>query len=116
MAPVHELSLCGAIADIVTRRADDRAVDVIHLRIGQLRQVVPDTLEFCWSMITSDTELEGSVLAIERVPAVLRCGSCGGEHALGAVVAFACSGCGGLDVTVLSGEEFLVTELELAEV
>ena len=50
---MHELALCGAIADVVSRRADGRQVDVVHLRIGALRQVVPDTLSFCWSMVAS---------------------------------------------------------------
>lgn len=111
---MHELSLCGAIADIVLRRAEERPVDVVHLRIGQLRQVVPDTLEFCWSMITSDTELDGSKLAIEHIPAVLHCRACQVEQCLGDIPTFACASCGGLDVSVVAGEEFLVTELELA--
>lgn len=113
---MHELSLCGAIAEIASRRAGDRTVEVIHLRIGQLRQVVPDTLTFCWSMVSEGTELDGSVLAVERVPAVLRCRTCGAEAELGQHIAFACAACGGLDVDPVAGEEFLVTELELAGV
>lgn len=41
---MHELAICGSIADIVKRRAADRQVAAVHLRIGQLRQIVPDTL------------------------------------------------------------------------
>jgi hypothetical protein len=37
---MHELALCGAIAEIARRRAGERHVEVIHLRIGELRQVV----------------------------------------------------------------------------
>jgi hydrogenase nickel incorporation protein HypA/HybF len=113
---MHELSLCGAIADIASRRAGARPVEVIHVRIGQLRQVVPETLTFCWSMVSEGTELAGSVLAVERVPAVLRCRTCGAEAELGQQIAFACAACGGLDVDAVAGEEFLVTELELAGV
>jgi hydrogenase nickel incorporation protein HypA/HybF len=113
---MHELSLCGAIAEIAYRRAGDRPVEVIHVRIGQLRQVVPDTLTFCWSMVSDGTDLAGSVLAVERVPAVLRCRTCGVETEHGQHIAFACVACGGLDVDAVAGEEFLVTELELAGV
>jgi Zn finger protein HypA/HybF involved in hydrogenase expression len=28
---------------------------------------------------------------------------------------FACAGCGGIDVQVVAGEEFLITSLELAD-
>jgi hydrogenase nickel incorporation protein HypA/HybF len=113
---VHELSLCGAIADIATRRAGTRGVEVIHVRVGQLRQVVPDSLVFCWSLVTADTVLDGSVLELERVAARLKCRSCDEEYELGSSFAFACTACGGLDVAVLTGEEFLVTALELAQV
>ncbi len=113
---MHELSLCGAIADIVLRRAGERSVDVVHLQIGQLRQVVPDTLSFCWELVTSGTELDGSQLSIERVPAVLHCRSCEGSHELGSAPGLACPACGGVGVDVVSGDECLVTELELTEV
>jgi hydrogenase nickel incorporation protein HypA/HybF len=112
---VHELSLCGAIADIVTRRADGRPVEAVHLRIGQLRQVVPDTLEFCWSMVIADTALDGARLEVERIPAVVRCGQCGAEAPTDAP-ALACGACGGLDVDVVSGDEFVVTALDLTAV
>lgn len=110
---MHELSLCGAIADITARRAGDRTVDVIHIRLGQLRQVVPDTLVFCWSLVSADTDLDGSVLAIERVAAQLQCRQCGGEHQLGESFTIACADCSSCDVDVVAGDEFLVTALEL---
>ena len=49
---MHELALCGSIADIVDRRAAGRPVETVRLRIGELRQVVPDTLDYCWTMVT----------------------------------------------------------------
>jgi hypothetical protein len=49
---VHELSLCSAIADTVRDNTDGRRVERVNLRIGYLRQVVPETLEFCWGFIT----------------------------------------------------------------
>jgi hydrogenase nickel incorporation protein HypA/HybF len=113
---VHELSLCGAIADIALRRAGDRRIEAIHLRIGELRQVVPDTLEFCWSMVTEQTSLEGCALEVERVAAVLECRSCGAHSGMAESIAFACAACGAVDVTVVAGEEFLVTALDLVPV
>lgn len=111
---MHELALCGAIADIAARTAGERTVQIVHVRIGQLRQVVPDTLKFCWTMLVCDTDLDGSELELERVPAVLECRGCGDSFELGDQFALACPACGGLDVTAVAGEEFLVTSLELA--
>ena len=108
--------MCGAIADIVTRQAGERHVTAVHLQIGQLRQVVPQTLEFCWSMVCAGTDLEGATLEVDRVPALLACRTCGAESVLGAQIAFACGACGSLDMDVRHGEEFAVTALELAGV
>ncbi len=113
---MHELSLCSAIADIASRRAGDRGVEVVHVRIGLLRQVVPDSLLFCWSLLTADTELDGATLEIERVAAAVLCAKCSAETELPDTYSFACPACGSLDVTVTAGEEFLVTALDLAEV
>jgi hydrogenase nickel incorporation protein HypA/HybF len=110
---VHELSICGSIADIVTRRAAGRAVKVINVRVGQLRQVVPDTLVYCWELVSADTPLAGSRISVEAVPARIRCRSCDQVTDVGAVPVFACGGCGGFDAEVVSGEELLITSLEL---
>ena len=49
---MHELSLCNAIQGVVERARGDRAVTHVHLQVGQLRQVVPQTLEYCWTLVT----------------------------------------------------------------
>ncbi len=113
---MHELSICGSIAHIVTRHAGGRPVETIHLRIGQLRQVVPDTLTYCWSMVSTGTELDGSALDVENVRARIRCHSCGTTQEIGDFPILLCPACDGADVAVVAGEEFLVTSLDLAEV
>jgi hydrogenase nickel incorporation protein HypA/HybF len=111
---VHELSICSSIADIVTRHAAGRTVDVINVRAGQLRQIVPDTLVYCWGLVSAGTPLDGSRISVELVPARIRCRACSSVTDVGEVPVFACGGCGGVAVEVVSGEEFLVTSLELA--
>jgi hydrogenase nickel incorporation protein HypA/HybF len=110
---VHELSICSSIADIVTRHADGRTVRVINVRAGQLRQIVPDTLVYCWGLVSAGTPLAGSRISVEPVPARIRCRSCSSVTDVGEVPVFACGGCGGFAVEVVSGEEFLITSLEL---
>jgi hydrogenase nickel incorporation protein HypA/HybF len=113
---VHELSICGSIADIVTRRAAGRPVDTIHIRVGQLRQIVPDTLVYCWSLVSADTALDGSHIDVENVRARIRCRSCDSVHEIGEYPILLCTTCDSADVQVLAGEEFLITSLDLAEV
>ena len=114
METVHELSICSSIADIVTRHAAGRTVEVINVRAGQLRQIVPDTLVYCWGLVSAGTPLEGSRLSVEQVPARIRCRDCSSVTDVGELPVFACGGCGGVAVEVVSGEEFLVTSLEVA--
>ncbi len=113
---MHELALCAAIADIANRRAGDRRVEVVHLKIGQLRQVVPDALTFCWSMLIEDTDLAGATLDLDLVDAELHCRACGTRSVVGFPPTLTCGHCGGFDVTVLTGEEFEVTALDLTAV
>ena len=112
---MHELSICASIADIVTRRAAGRPVGVINVRVGQLRQIVPDTLVYCWGLLCEETSLAGSRIIVETVPARIRCRSCERTADVGDLPVFACAGCGGIDVEVVAGEEFLITSLELAD-
>jgi hydrogenase nickel incorporation protein HypA/HybF len=111
---VHELSLCESIARAVTREAGGRRVSSVRLRIGALRQVVPDTLVYCWSITSRGPVLDGSVLEIDYVPAAVECRDCGTLSELSRFT-LSCSGCGGTAVTVVSGEEMLIVSIDVAE-
>jgi hydrogenase nickel incorporation protein HypA/HybF len=112
---MHELSICRSIADIVTRHAGAGRVATIHLQIGQLRQVVPGTLTYCWSLVSADTPLAGSALAVDSIPGRLSCQACGTVSEMGRDPVFTCRSCGSADVRVVAGEEFMITSLDLAE-
>ncbi len=115
-AEVHELSICSSIADIVRRHAPDRQVETIHVQVGQLRQIVPDTLVYCWTLVSADTSLDGSVLDVEQIPARIACVACGYSAEVGPLPSFVCAKCACTEITVTSGEEFMITSLDLVEV
>ena len=112
---MHELSLCRSIGQIVARHASDRPVTVVHLKVGALRQVVPDTLVYCWGIVNEGTVCEGSSLDVEQVPAAIECLGCGATTVL-EEMRMACGSCGSTSVTITAGEELLVTSIELQEV
>jgi hydrogenase nickel incorporation protein HypA/HybF len=112
---MHELSLCESIHAIVEGAREGRPVESVQVRLGQLRQVVPETLASCWALVTESGPLAGSSLEIEQVPVVLDCRSCGRRTTLDAALVLRCGSCGSAEVTLVSGEEFLVVSLELAE-
>jgi hydrogenase nickel incorporation protein HypA/HybF len=108
---VHELSICTALASIVEQHAEGRPVACVHLDVGYLRQVVPETLCYSWEVVVTGTALEGSVLDVNHVPAVISCRACGERTMLTAPV-FRCS-CGSTLVDVVAGDELVVTSLDL---
>jgi len=108
---VHELSICTALASIVEQHAEGRVVASVHLDVGHLRQVVPETLAFSWEVVVAGTPLEGSVLDVNHIPAVIECRSCGAATTLTAPV-FRCP-CGYTAVDVVAGDELVVTSLDL---
>jgi len=112
---VHELSLSSAIVNTVIKHADGRQVTTVHMRIGALRQVVPDTLEFYWGFVAQGTVCEGAVLEQELISARLRCAPCDREWEID-VPAFRCPTCGGADVAVVAGNEFEVESINVEEV
>ena len=111
---MHELSLSSAIVNTVERHADGRRVTVVSLRVGGLRQVVPDSLEFYFEFVARGTVCEGAVLELQLVPAVLGCRSCEHEWTI-EIPAFRCPECGGSDVEVAAGNEFEVESIEIEE-
>jgi hydrogenase nickel incorporation protein HypA/HybF len=76
--------------------------------------VVPDTLEFSWTLVAPAVGLEDVDLAVEYVPAVVECCDCGGRTTLANPI-FTCDRCGGGDVVLIAGDEFLLVAIELTE-
>jgi hydrogenase nickel incorporation protein HypA/HybF len=111
---VHELSVSSAVLESVLRHARGRQVLEVKLRVGHLRQVVPDSLDFYWGIVTRDTLAEGSVLEQEVIAARLSCKACDEEWAIELPV-FRCPGCGGADVEVAAGDELEVESIEVEE-
>jgi hydrogenase nickel incorporation protein HypA/HybF len=111
---VHELSLASAVIDTASRHADGRRVTAVHLRVGHLRQVVPDSLSFYFGHVAQGTPCERARLSLEMVPAQLRCHVCGHGWEL-AEVAFRCPACESADVAITAGEEFEVAWINVEQ-
>jgi hydrogenase nickel incorporation protein HypA/HybF len=112
---MHELSLSSAIVGTVVKHAQGRRVTVVDLRVGRLRQVVPDTLEFYFAFVARETVCEGAELHQELIDARLRCRPCGREWSI-EIPAFRCPTCDGSEVEVAAGNEFEVESIEVEEV
>lgn len=111
---MHELSICRAISAIVEDRRGGREVESVCLDVGGLRQVVPQTLEYCWEIATREGPLDGAALSINAITPQIRCRACGATTVLEHPV-FRCGRCGGTDTAVDRGDELMITSLVLKE-
>ena len=111
---MHELSVAGAILETVRRHADGRQVTQVGLRVGHLRQVVPDSLQFYWGIVTRGTVCEQARLQLDEIEARLACADCGEQWTPDFPV-FRCPRCGSANVEVSAGEELSVEYIEVEE-
>jgi hydrogenase nickel incorporation protein HypA/HybF len=110
---VHEYSIATGLMEVALRHAGGRRVTVVNLRVGPLRQVVPDTLALAFELAARGTVCEGARLEQELVPCRLRCPSCAIEW-IAAEPDFRCRTCGGPAV-VMSGNELLMDSIEVED-
>ena len=120
---MHELSLATAIVQLVERHAAERRVEVVNVRVGMLRQVVPRSLEFHFEFAARGSVCEGARLDQELISALLHCEDCGrewdpapdpAETAGELIVAFRCPACRSARFEVARGEELEVDSIEVA--
>jgi hydrogenase nickel incorporation protein HypA/HybF len=108
---MHELSLCESIATTLRKHANGQSVTRVEVRIGHLRQVVPDALRFNWELVSDVPGLRGCQMVIEQVPAIVECLQCRSRTTL-EVPVLVCGNCGSFDVELVSGEEFFVVSMD----
>ena len=109
---MHELSVAGAVVDTALRHAEGRRVLVVTLKVGTLRQVIPDSLAFYWDIVSRDTLAEGARLEQVVIPARMRCAECAAEFE--PELMFRCPACRGAG-EVLAGDELEVDSIEVED-
>jgi hydrogenase nickel incorporation protein HypA/HybF len=110
---MHEMSIASAVVATVEKHAAGRRVGAVRMTVGALRQVVPDSLDFYFGIVSRGTVCEGATLEQSLVQARVRCSSCGEERDLDMPV-FLCPACGGT-CEVVTGDELEVESIEVEE-
>ncbi|EFC92416.1 hydrogenase expression/synthesis HypA [Dethiosulfovibrio peptidovorans DSM 11002] len=114
---MHEMSLVSAILESLEKMVDENgwsSVKSVTLRVGAMRQVIPDVMKFAFDVSVKGTPMEGAELAIISVPIKFSCRGCGahwGEEELG----YLCPFCGGTNVDMDQGMELELESLEVQE-
>jgi hydrogenase nickel incorporation protein HypA/HybF len=115
---MHELSVATALvaqAERAAREAGADRVTVVHLQLGRLSGLVPESLTFGYEIACQGTVLEGSRLEIERVEPVIWCSPCQANVTLASPNRFRCPTCDTPSAEVVAGRELHLRSLEVAD-
>ncbi len=111
---MHEFSLVQGmlkiLEDEIAKHGASR-VTRVHVRVGELANLVPDSFTFAFETVSPGTVAEGAELELEIVPGKGRCGACDIEFKVDSVMFF-CPQCGGVGSEIVSGRELEVAEIE----
>jgi hydrogenase nickel incorporation protein HypA/HybF len=108
---LHEMSITQSVVQMVCDRMGDTPVRRVCLEIGTLSGIVPDSVRFCFDLMTMGTTLEGAALEIIQPTGKARCRDCGAEFVLNDLLML-CE-CGSANRELLAGEELKIREVEV---
>jgi hydrogenase nickel incorporation protein HypA/HybF len=113
---MHEMGIAMQIVEIATASipTDIKNVRVakVNLKVGKLTAVVPESLRFCFKIVSQDTALHDAELNIEEVPIAIKCSDCSNEWTI-SEPAFTCPKCNSGSVKVISGRELDINSIEI---
>lgn len=112
---MHELSVCQGMLRQVAEIARQHAatgVTRIRLCLGPLSGVEPALLAQAFPLARAGTIAENAELIIESASVRVRCDSCGAETDA-APSRLLCGSCGDWHTRLISGDELLLTSVEL---
>ena len=112
---MHEMSIAQSLIEIIQEEMiahGAESLKSVRLQVGQMSAVVPDSLSFCFEVVTDGTDLQGAELIMEVVPLKARCQACGRSFAVEAHV-FVCPDCDGAKIDIIEGQELSIIEIEV---
>jgi hydrogenase nickel incorporation protein HypA/HybF len=112
---MHELGITENIISIVTEHAEEKGankVTKIHLKIGEMTQIVDDCISFYFEQLSEGTIAEGAELIFDKIPIRVRCSKCGMEKEA-SDYDFICPSCKTVCIEFINGRELAVDNIEI---
>jgi hydrogenase nickel incorporation protein HypA/HybF len=112
---VHELSICQALieqVEAVARKEGALQVVLVRIGIGPLSGVEPQLLQQAFQLARAGSIAATASLLIDHLPVRVSCLECGQETEA-EVTNLACAHCGDWHTRLVSGDEMLLTQVEL---
>lgn len=112
---MHEMSIAQSLVDILTEEMSRHHAATLRsarLHIGQLSAIVPESLSFCFEVITKGTNMEGARLDMEIIPLKGVCKRCRKEFEI-KDYAFVCPHCESPEIETVAGQDLSIVEMEV---
>ena len=114
---MHEFSIIQSLIPQIEEfltKGNYRKANKICLEVGAMSGVIPDALEFAYSICAQGTLVEGVELCIRMVPVTAVCEACFIKFEVHDYC-FSCPQCKSTDLKMLTGNELKVKEIEVEE-
>ncbi|MER3544531.1 MAG: hydrogenase maturation nickel metallochaperone HypA [Chloroflexota bacterium] len=113
---MHELGIVQQIVDQAAARvqaAGAGRVTGLHLVIGTLSDISPESVQFYFDLVSKGTPAAGAQLSFRQVQPAMRCRTCGTEF-FWAPDQDACPRCGARGYELIRGREFYLESIDVA--
>lgn len=114
---MHELAVTQGILDIAVgeaKRTGKRRVTQINIKLGVFSGMVPQCIQEYYDILSEGTAAAGAKLVFDKVPAVIRCRSCGAESEIQRF-RLRCPVCGDNKADLIKGRELYIESLEVED-
>ncbi len=115
---MHEMSIALSLLELAeaeARKNNCKQITSITVEYGALSGIMPESLKFCFEILTADGPHKGAKLELIEIPVTLRCPSCNSIFRNNDIPAIlqSCPQCGALSgLNVEQGKELLLLRLE----
>ena len=107
---MHELGLCTSIVDAIERRAGERSVAQVRVRVGKLHHVHPEAFDQSFALAAMGTVAEDANAELVLLPVLAHCTACTADWEADSVP-IVCERCGSVDIELLGGDELVLESI-----
>lgn len=111
---MHELKIIQDIFPIIEKVSQEnhlKSINKVFLRVGALRQIIKEFLQFAFVTIAKGTAAEGAELIIEIIPITIFCQACQQKSTV-KENAYICPNCESTQLEILTGKEIILESIE----
>ncbi len=124
---MHEYSIMSSMVSALLDEVKGKKIQKIksvHVEVGELTFLNPDSLDFAFGILAVDTILEGAALEVDEIKASIRCEKCGYTGSVSYtndpafhfnIPVITCPECNGRP-EIVKGKEIVITSIRAEEV